>query len=113
MNTQDGNSRNVKWQTSPRIRVLIADDHSVVRQGLRALMAAAGDLEIVAEAGNGLEAIELVTKFKPDVVLMDLLMPKLDGVQATRKILSMHADVKVLVLTTIPNWYKVHLCLEA
>ena len=98
---------------TPKIRLLIVDDHSVVRQGLRALMAAADDLEVIAEGTNGLEAIELVNKLKPDVVLMDLLMPRLDGVQATRKILQAYPEARILVLTTISSWYKVHLCLEA
>src|SRR5688572_17594180 len=100
-------------KTRNLIRVLVVDDHSVVREGLRALLSAVGDFEVVAEAADGLEAIAAVTRWKPDVTLMDLLMPKLDGVQATRRILKAFPEAKVLVLTTIPNWYRVHLCLEA
>ena len=95
------------------IRILIVDDHSVVREGLRALLSAVHDIEIIAEAADGMEAIAAITKWKPDVTLMDLLMPKLDGVQATRRILKAHPEAKILVLTTIPNWYKVDLCLDA
>ena len=100
-------------ETPLRVRILLADDHSVVRQGLRALIQNAHDLEIIAEATNGGEAVELAKKLKPDVVLMDLLMPKLDGVQATRKIVEANSAIKVLVLTTLPDRYKVHLSLQA
>jgi DNA-binding NarL/FixJ family response regulator len=96
-----------------KIRILLVDDHSVVRQGLCALIQNFSDLEIIGEATNGLDAVEFAKKLKPDVVLMDLILPKLDGVQATRKVVKENPQIKVLVLTTVPDWYKVHVCLEA
>jgi DNA-binding NarL/FixJ family response regulator len=91
----------------------MVDDHSVMRQGLRALIQNFPDLEIVGEAINGLEAIEFANQLKPDVILMDVLLPKLDGVQATRKIVEANPQARVLVLTTVPDPYRVHLCLQA
>jgi DNA-binding NarL/FixJ family response regulator len=84
---------------SERLRVLIADDHPVVRGGLRALLATDPDLEVVAEAADGAEAISLTAQEQPDVVLMDLHMPDRDGVAATREILQADPEVAVLVLT--------------
>ncbi len=69
-----------------KIRVLIADDHPIVRKGLRALLAEFHDIELAGEAGDGWEAISLYCQFKPDVILMDLVMPKMDGIEATRVI---------------------------
>ena len=105
------NGRTLK--TPKKIRVLLVDDHSVVRQGLRALIQNFDDLEIVAEAANGLEGVEMAATLKPDVVLMDILLPRLDGVQATRKIVAANPEIKVLILTTIPDPYRVHVCLQA
>lgn len=68
------------------IRVLIADDHHVVRRGLLFFLKTQKDIEVVGEAKNGVEAIELVQKFEPDIVLMDLVMPEMDGIQATKKL---------------------------
>lgn len=82
------------------IRVLIVDDHHVVRQGLEQLLATAGDIEVVGTATNGLEAVEAVGAFGPDVVLMDLSMPELDGVEATRQIAARYPSSRVLVLTS-------------
>ena len=70
------------------IRVLVADDQSLVRAGFRMLLSAEDDIEVVAEAGNGLEAVEKAARFDPDVVLMDIRMPELDGLAATRQILA-------------------------
>ncbi|WP_432563095.1 response regulator [Kineococcus sp. SYSU DK003] len=81
-------------------RVLVVDDHPVVRGGLEGLLAAAGDLEVVGSAGDGREALELVSRLLPDVVLMDLRMPVMDGATATERIRREHPDVHVLVLTT-------------
>ena len=83
-----------------RISVLLADDHTVVRQGLRALLEAEGDIRVVAEAANGRQAVSLTKKALPDVVLMDLAMPVLNGLEATRQILKNVPSVKVLVLTS-------------
>jgi DNA-binding NarL/FixJ family response regulator len=82
------------------VRVLIVDDHPVVRDGLRGMLQAQPDLEVVADASNGREALAAVARHGPDVVLMDLRMPELDGVAATRRIRADHPAVKVLVLTT-------------
>src|SRR5438093_1373433 len=83
-----------------KIRVLLADDHTVVRQGLRALLAAEEDMDIVGEADNGREAIQLVKKLLPDVVVMDVAMPTLNGLEATRQIKQAAPATKVLVLSS-------------
>jgi DNA-binding NarL/FixJ family response regulator len=82
------------------IRVVLVDDHPVVRVGLRGMLAVADDLTVVGEAGSGDEALTLVATIRPDVVLMDLRMPGIDGVTATARIVERFADVRVLVLTT-------------
>jgi DNA-binding NarL/FixJ family response regulator len=81
------------------IRILIADDQSLVRAGFRMVLENHPDMEVVAEASNGHEAIHSAQRFSPDVVLMDIRMPQLDGIAATREITARH-DVRVLVLTT-------------
>jgi NarL family two-component system response regulator LiaR len=83
------------------IRVLIADDHGVVRQGLRMFLELDPELEIVGEAENGVEALTLAREHKPDVVLMDLLMPEMDGVAATEAIRSELSDTEVVALTSV------------
>ncbi len=82
------------------IRVLVADDQSLVRGGFRMLLAGAPDMEIVAEASNGLEAVEKTARFHPTVVLMDIRMPELDGLEATRRILAADDEARILILTT-------------
>ena len=86
-----------------KIRVLIVDDHVVVRSGLEQLLATTDDIEYVGNASNGNEAIEAVERLHPDVVLMDLSMPELDGVEATRRISADHSSSRVLVLTSFSD----------
>lgn len=83
-----------------KIRIIIADDHAVMRMGLIALFDTVGEFEVVAEAADGEEAVELATRHKPDIIIMDLVMPILDGVSATEKITKSCPDVRVLLLTT-------------
>src|SRR5438034_5802709 len=82
------------------IRVLVADDQSMVRAGFRMLLSGEEDIEVVAEASNGLEAVEKAARFDPTVVLMDIRMPELDGLQATRRILAADRAARILILTT-------------
>jgi DNA-binding NarL/FixJ family response regulator len=83
-----------------KIRVVLADDHTVVRQGLRALLVAEGDIEIVGEAENGRQAVQMVKKLLPDVVVMDIAMPVLNGLEATRQITRALPLTKVLILSS-------------
>jgi DNA-binding NarL/FixJ family response regulator len=82
------------------IRVLICDDQEVVTEGLRVILGASPQIEVVGVAHDGAEAVEFVTQYRPDVVLMDLKMPGVNGIQATRQIADRYPDVRVLVLTT-------------
>ena len=86
-----------------KIRVLLAEDHTIVRQGISALLRSEPDIEVVGEAADGLEALELAKKLIPDVVLMDIAMRNLNGLEATRKIKKLFPHTKVLVLTMYDN----------
>jgi DNA-binding NarL/FixJ family response regulator len=83
------------------IRILIVDDHAVVRQGLRMFLALDPELDVIGEAGDGVEALEQARRLRPDVVLMDLLMPRMDGVAATAAIRGELPDVEVIALTSV------------
>ena len=85
------------------IRVVVADDHAVVRSGLEQLLSTAADIELVGTAGDGGEAAEVVLRERPDVVLMDLSMPEVDGVEATRRIVAADPDARVVVLTSFAD----------
>jgi DNA-binding NarL/FixJ family response regulator len=82
------------------IRVLVADDQAMIRAGFRRLLADEPDIDVVAEAENGLEAVEKAGRFDPAVVLMDIRMPQLDGIEATRRILAANPAARILILTT-------------
>jgi DNA-binding NarL/FixJ family response regulator len=96
-----------------RIRVLAADDHPVVRMGIAAMLANEPDLEVVAEAGNGAEAVALFQAHRPDVVLMDLQMPEVGGVAAIRAIRDLDPDARVVALTTYDGDADIHRALSA
>lgn len=86
------------------IRVLIVDDHAILRDGIRSLLQSQDGISVVGEAGNGKEALDRVRQLSPDIVLMDVAMPEMDGIQATEKIKNNYPDVKVLILTQHDNW---------
>ena len=83
-----------------KIKVLIADDHTIVRAGLTALLGTEKDIEVVGEAKNGAEAVSNAVELQPDIVIMDLMMPKMDGVEATKELVRKAPSVKTILLTT-------------
>jgi len=95
------------------IKVLIVDDHQVVRQGLRTFLELQEDIIVIGEAGDGMQAVEMVQQYQPDVVLMDLVMPRLDGIAATRQVKSSAAEVKVIALTSFTEDDKVFPAIQA
>jgi NarL family two-component system response regulator LiaR len=95
------------------ITVLIVDDHSVVREGLRSFLDMHEDIQVVGEASSGAEAIELAGRFLPDIVLMDLVMPGVDGIEATRQICAGYPNTKVIALTSFLEDAQVFPALEA
>ena len=99
--------------TTRPIRVLLADDHLMVRRGLATLLLAFNDVQLVGEAQNGAEALELCATAQPDVVLMDLLMPEMDGVEATRAIRARYPNIQVIVLTSMNEYDYVQRALVA
>ncbi len=96
-----------------KAKVLLVDDHVVVRQGLKALFASEPDIEVVGEAGNGREALGCIPKLQPNVILMDISMPGLNGIEATRQIRHNHPDIKVVVLSMHTNEEYVFQVLQA
>jgi DNA-binding NarL/FixJ family response regulator len=95
------------------IRVLLAEDHSVVRAGLERLLATTDDIEVVAGAEDGARAVELAAEHRPDVVLMDISMPNLNGIEATKRIVEANEDVQVVVLTSFADRPQIVAALDA
>lgn len=95
------------------IRVLIVDDHRVVRVGLEALLDDTADLELAGSAADGVEAVEMAAELSPDVVLMDLSMPRMDGVEATRVILAANPSINIVILTSFSDRDRVLAALDA
>jgi NarL family two-component system response regulator LiaR len=95
------------------IKVLIVDDHGVVRQGLRTYLELLDDIEVIGEAENGLEALAQVRQQQPDVVLMDLVMPEMDGIEATRQVSAISPSTRVIVLTSFADDEKVFPAIKA
>jgi len=104
-----------KWgiAMAKSIRILIADDHAIVRKGIRALLATEADIEVVGEAADGKEAVEKAERLHPDVILMDLVMPGMDGIEATRRITTRQPETRILVLTSFAEDEKVFPALKA
>ena len=96
----------------PKIKILIADDHPYVRDGIVSLVATERDMQVVAQAGDGAEAVALAKKHQPDIVLLDLRMPQMDGLEVIRQIQSLGLPSKVVVLTTYESEQDVHLALK-
>lgn len=96
-----------------KIKVLIVDDHQVVRQGLRTFLELQDDVLVVGEAGDGQAAVEMVRQLNPNVVLMDLVMPRLDGISATRQVKLLDANIKVIALTSFTEDDKVFPAIQA
>jgi len=99
--------------TQERIRILIADDHAIVREGLRALIETEPGMELAAEAGDGIEAVQMARRLKPDVILLDLLMPRMDGLEAIRAIKQEQPGACILVLTSFAEDEKVFPAIKA
>lgn len=99
--------------TPHTIQVMLVDDHNVVRSGLATFLRAYDDLELIGEAKNGMEALNLCHQKQPDVILMDLMMPEMDGIAATRAILADYPDIKIIAMTSFEDEQLVHGVLAA
>lgn len=95
------------------IRIVVADDHAIVRRGIAALLEGKPDIEVVGEAADGIEAVEQVDRLRPDVVLMDLVMPRMDGIEAIRRITERFPGTRILVLTSFASDDKLFPALKA
>lgn len=95
------------------IKVLLADDHTIVRDGLQMVLESQGDIRVVAEASNGIEVIRKVREFEPDVVVMDIAMPTMNGIEATRRIVEEHKNIKVLILSMYSSVEDIFRALQA
>jgi len=106
-------SREGRRRAMPPLRILIADDHPLVRSGLRALLMATDDLEVVGEAATGEEAVTLASSLSPDVIVMDLRMPGINGIEATRHIVQANPRIRILVVTLFEDDDSVFAALRA
>ncbi|MBA2874392.1 response regulator transcription factor [Thermaerobacillus caldiproteolyticus] len=95
------------------IRVLFADDHEMVRIGVSAFLSSQQDIEVVGEADNGKKAVELALQLRPDIILMDLVMPEMDGIEATKQIIAQWPEAKIIIVTSFLDDEKVYPALEA
>ncbi|MFE4810076.1 response regulator [Peribacillus simplex] len=95
------------------IKVLFVDDHEMVRIGVSAYLSAQPDIEVIGEADNGLKALELALKLRPDIILMDLVMPEMDGIEATKRIIEKWPEAKIIIVTSFLDDEKVYPALEA
>ena len=98
---------------SESIRILIADDHQLVRQGLEALLSVKPGIEIVGQARDGVEVVDLANSLKPDIILMDLLMPEKNGIEATRDITAENPDARILIITSFAEDENVYQAIKA
>lgn len=105
--------RPVATKDAERIRVVVVDDHDLLREGIATFLRVSGDLELVGEATNGLEAIEVCAKVLPDIVLMDLVMPEVDGVSAIEAIHGTHPEIRIIVLSSFGEEERVRAALRA
>ncbi|MFE3973462.1 MULTISPECIES: response regulator transcription factor [Peribacillus] len=95
------------------IKVLFVDDHEMVRIGVSAYLSAQADIEVIGEADNGLKAVELAMELRPDIILMDLVMPEMDGIEATKRIIEGWPEAKIIIVTSFLDDEKVYPALEA
>ena len=100
-------------KTKEKIKLMLVDDHLVVRMGIASILSFDPDFEVVGQADSGAEALSMVQTLDPDVVIMDLMMPDMDGVEATRQIHAVRPDVRILVLTSFGTSVEVHHAIEA
>ncbi|MEC0299476.1 response regulator transcription factor [Peribacillus frigoritolerans] len=95
------------------IKVLFVDDHEMVRIGVSAYLSAQSDIEVIGEADNGMKAVELAMELRPDIILMDLVMPEMDGIEATKRIIEKWPEAKIIIVTSFLDDEKVYPALEA
>ncbi len=95
------------------IKVLFVDDHEMVRIGVSAYLSAQSDIDVIGEADNGLKAVELAMELRPDIILMDLVMPEMDGIEATKRIIEKWPEAKIIIVTSFLDDEKVYPALEA
>src|SRR5512146_1254366 len=104
---------NVTSRAGAAIRLLIADDHTIIRTGIRAMLETIPDIEVVAEAVDGRSAVAKAEQYQPDVILMDLVMPGIDGIEAIRRIKAHRPEARILVLTTFAGEDKIFPAIKA